>query len=127
MFPYKNYSKIFDTYQVKILSVLDGTIKYRTEDGKELEISDPTHRVNPFYKIVSVCKYILGKEIDQDDVKIKTTDDKYQIVVNNDIERIYVSARRKIANVDNVRFKIDMKTLDGYTIPYVSRILIKVA
>lgn len=127
MFPSKNYSKLFDTYQAKIISVLDGTIKYKTEDGKELEISDPTYRVNPFYKIVSVCKYILGKEISQDNIKIKTTDDKYQIVVNNDIERIYVSARRKIANVDNVRFKIDMKTLDGYTIPYVSRILIKVA
>lgn len=124
-FPSHNYTKLYDTNTYTMISCIDGNIKI--SDGEnEKTIYDPEWKNNPFYHIIKSFKYILGRDI-TNDVELHSEESTYKISTDHNVKSVFVSARRKIANIDTVRLKIYMKSKDGYTIPYVSRVLIKVA
>ena len=127
-FPADNYVEIYDVTKYTLVSFKSGEFRVADATGVEHTIVDEDWEKNPFTSIVLSLKYILGKELEYGkDVKTSKSENGYQLTTPENVKSLYVAARQKDAIINTARIKIKMKTLDGYTKPNVSRILIKVA
>ena len=127
-FPADNYVEIYDVTKYTLVSFKSGEFRVADSAGVEHTIIDEDWEKNPFTSIVLSLKYILGKELEYGkDVKTSKSENGYQLTTPENVKSLYVAARQKDAIINTARIKIKMKTLDGYTKPNVSRILIKVA
>ena len=127
-FPADNYVEIYDVTKYTLVSFKSGEFRVADAAGVEHTIIDEDWEKNPFTSIVLSLKYILGKELEYGkDVKTSKSENGYQLTTPENVKSLYVAARQKDAIINTARIKIKMKTLDGYTKPNVSRILIKVA
>ena len=78
-----------------------------------------------FVLIVNTFDYILGNEI-TDDIEIDTKEDGVQLKTSDSVSKLYVLARSKYSSVKSVKIRADMKSLDSYTKPEITRIIFKV-
>lgn len=125
-FPNYGYTELFDISKASNIVTDKETVSFVDNKGSSLTVLDPTYKTNPFYIIVSVFKYILGSNLSHDEVSIIPSDNGYRIGVSSDIRALSVIARSTNSSISNARIRIDMSSIDGYSIPSVSRILIKV-
>lgn len=127
-FPADNYVEIYDVTKYTLVSFNSGEFRVADAAGVEQTIIDEDWEKNPFTSIVLSLKYILGRELEYGkDINTSKSENGYRLKTSEDIKSLYVAARQKNAIINTARIKIKMKTLDGYTKPNVSRILIKVA
>lgn len=127
-FPADNYVEIYDVTKYTLVSFTSGQYKIVDAAGAEHTITDENWENNPFTSIVLSLKYILGKELEYGkDINTSKSGNGYKLIAPESVKSLYVAARQKNAIINTARIKIKMKTLDGYTKPNVSRILIKVA
>ena len=127
-FPADKYVEVYDVTKYTLVQYSGGEYKIKDAAGKEHTINDENWQENPFSIIVTTLKYILGKELEYGkDINTSKSENGYQLKTSEGVKALYVAARQKNATINTARIKIKMKTLDGYTKPYVSRILIKVA
>ena len=127
-FPADNYVEIYDVTKFKLVSFKSGEFRVADAAGVEHTIIDQDWEKNPFTSIVLSLKYILGKELEYGkDISTEKSENGCRFKTPSNITSLYIAARQKQAIINTARIKIKMKTLDGYTKPYVSRILIKVA
>ena len=127
-FPADNYVEIYDITKYTLVSFTSGQYRIVDAAGAEHTITDEDWENNPFTSIVLSLKYILGKELEYGkDINTSKSGNGYQLIAPESVKSLYVAARQKNAIINTARIKIKMKTLDGYTKPNVSRILIKVA
>ena len=78
-----------------------------------------------FVLIVNTFDYILGNEI-TDDIEMDTKEDGVQLKTSDSVSKLYVLARSKYSSVKSVKIRADMKSLDSYTKPEITRIIFKV-
>lgn len=127
-FPADNYVEIYDVTKYTLVSFNSGEFRVADAAGVEQTIIDEDWEKNPFTSIVLSLKYILGRELEYSkDINTSKSKNGYQLITPENVKSLYVAARQKNAIINTARIKIKMKTLDGYTKPNVSRILIKVA
>lgn len=127
-FPADNYVEIYDVTKYTLVSFKSGEFRVVDTAGEEHTIVDEDWEKNPFTSIVLSLKYILGRELEYGkDINTRKSENGYQLKTSENVKALYVAARQKNAIINTARIKIKMKTLDGYTKPNVSRILIKVA
>ena len=127
-FPADNYVEIYDVTKYTLVSFNSGEFRVADASGVEQTIIDEDWEKNPFTSIVLSLKYILGRELEYGkDINTSKSKNGYQLITSENVKSLYVAARQKNAIINTARIKIKMKTLDGYTKPNVSRILIKVA
>lgn len=127
-FPADNYVEIYDVTKYTLVSFNSGEFRVADAAGVEQTIIDEDWEKNPFTSIVLSLKYILGRELEYGkDINTSKSKNGYQLITSENVKSLYVAARQKNAIINTARIKIKMKTLDGYTKPNVSRILIKVA
>lgn len=127
-FPADNYVEIYDVTKYTLVSFNSGEFRVADAAGVEQTIIDEDWEKNPFTSIVLSLKYILGRELEYGkDINTSKSKNGYQLITSENVKSLYVAARQKSAIINTARIKIKMKTLDGYTKPNVSRILIKVA
>lgn len=127
-FPADNYVEIYDVTKYTLVSFNSGEFRVADAAGVEQTIIDEDWEKNPFTSIVLSLKYILGRELEYGkDINTSKSKNGYQLIASENVKSLYVAARQKNAIINTARIKIKMKTLDGYTKPNVSRILIKVA
>jgi hypothetical protein len=127
-FPADNYVEIYDVTKYTLVSFNSGEFRVADAAGVEQTIIAEDWEKNPFTSIVLSLKYILGRELGYGkDINTSKSKNGYQLKTSEDVKSLYVAARQKNAIINTARIKIKMKTLDGYTKPNVSRILIKVA
>lgn len=127
-FPADDYVEIYDVTKYTLVSFKSGEFRVADAAGVEQTIIDEDWEKNPFTSIVLSLKYILGRELEYGkDINTSKSKNGYQLITSENVKSLYVAARQKNAIINTTRIKIKMKTLDGYTKPNVSRILIKVA
>lgn len=127
-FPADNYVEIYDVTKFKLVSFKSGEFRVADAAGVEHTITDNDWEKNPFTSIVLSLKYILGKELEYGkDISTEKSENGCRFKTPSSVTSLYIAARQKQSIINTARIKIKMKTLDGYTKPYVSRILIKVA
>ena len=127
-FPADKYVEVYDVTKYTLVQYSGGKYTIKDAAGKEHIINDENWQENPFSIIVTTLKYVLGKELEYGkDINTSKSENGYQLKTSESVKALYVAARQKNAVINTARIKIKMKTLDGYTKPYVSRILIKVA
>lgn len=125
-FPNYGYTELFDISKVSNIETEDDIVRFTDNKGVYNTVLDPTYKTNPFYIIINTFKYILGSELRHEDVDIIPSDNGYKIGVNSNIKAISVIARSTNYSIGSARIRIDMNSVDGYSIPSISRILIKV-
>lgn len=127
-FPADNYVEIYDVTKFKLVSFKSGEFRVADAAGVEHTIIDQDWEKNPFTSIVLSLKYILGKELEYGkDISTEKSENGCRFKTPPNVTSLCIAARQKQSIINTARIKIKMKTLDGYTKPYVSRILIKVA
>lgn len=125
-FPNYGYTELFDISEVSSIETEDDVVRFTDNKGVSKTVLDPTYKTNPFYIIISTFKYILGSELRHEDVDIIPSDNGYKIGVNSNVKAISVIARSTNYSIGSARIRINMNSIDSYSIPSVSRILIKV-
>lgn len=122
--PKNKFNILFDYSNVEIVSYSNGTFIIK-KDNIESTVYDRDYESNMFVLIVNTFDYILGNEI-TDDIEIDTKEDGVQLKTSDSVSKLYVLARSKYSSVKSVKIRADMKSLDSYTKPEITRIIFKV-
>lgn len=122
--PKNKFNILFDYPNVEIISYSNGTFIIK-KDNIESTVYDRDYESNMFVLIVNTFDYILGNEI-IDDIKMDTKEDGIQLKTSDSVSKLYVLARSKYSSVKSVKIRADMKSLDSYTKPEITRIIFKV-
>lgn len=122
--PKNKFNILFDYPNVEIVSYSNGTFIIK-KDNIESTVYDRDYESNMFVLIVNTFDYILGNEI-TGDIEMDTKEDGVQLKTSDSVSKLYVLARSKYSSVKSVKIRADMKSLDSYTKPEITRIIFKV-
>ena len=122
--PKNKFNILFDYSNVEIVSYSNGTFIIK-KDNIESTVYDRDYESNMFVLIVNTFDYILGNEI-TDEIEMDTKEDGVQLKTSDSVSKLYVLARSKYSPVKSVKIRADMKSLDSYTKPEITRIIFKV-
>ena len=122
--PKSKFNKLFDYSNVEIVSYSNGTFTIK-KDNIESTVHDNDYENNMFVLIVNTFDYILGNEI-TDTIELSTKEDGVQLQTSDDVSKLYVLARSRYSSIKSIKIRADMKSLDSYTKPEITRIIFKI-
>ena len=124
-FPKNSFKELFNINNSNYK--LDKNKYIITTSDSTIEIEDTNYLRNGFTLSHEIFDWILGTELKDDDINLISSVDTFKISTDSSVKRLNIAIRNRVSHIDNVRLRIEMKSLDKHTQPHVRRVIFKIA
>ncbi|RLA68537.1 MAG: hypothetical protein DRQ78_00175 [Epsilonproteobacteria bacterium] len=123
-----NYSNVILNRKNNIIDIGNGEYAVESDDGTVRTVFDPLYPYNHKYIIEKEFDYIFEQElIEKEDYNLYNKDSEYYLSTMESYDNIIIAYRLHESNVNSIQLKAELQSGDFVTIPYIEKIIIRLA
>lgn len=123
-----NYANVILDRSGQVTDLGSGEYAIDSADGNVRTVYDPLHPYNHKHIIETYFDYVFKKElIENIDYNIYNKDSNYFISTTEDQGTVMAGYRLYQSNINSVQIKAELKSMDHITIPFIEKIIIRLA
>ncbi|RLA68384.1 MAG: hypothetical protein DRQ78_00740 [Epsilonproteobacteria bacterium] len=123
-----NYLNVILNRKNNITDIGNGEYAVESDDGSIRTVLDSLYPYNHKYIIEKEFDYIFEKElIEKEDYNLYNKDSGYYLSTTESYDNIIIAYRLHESNVNSIQLKAELQSGDFVTIPYIEKIIIRLA
>jgi hypothetical protein len=124
----EDYANLFNGKNATVISEINGEYVVKDDQGNTKSIFDPTYPHNNKILADTVFDFLFKRElIEKDSYTLYNNGSGYHISTGSNYDEVIVAYRLHQSNANSVKIKAELKSLDKTTIPYIEKLLIRLA
>jgi len=123
-----SYANVILNRKNEIVDIGNGEYAVEDDDGSVRTVFDPLYPYNHKYIIEKEFDYVFQEElIEKEDYNLYNKDSGYYLSTTKSYENIIIAYRLHESSVNSIQLKAELQSEDFVTIPYIEKIIIRLA